>query len=207
MELQWRHFINLHKMLTPFVVLAFMWYYDAYTFAAHLYLAMHGCYSYCWLLKDQWFGDRNFCRPISLVDSVIKFTIMSVAYWCAPLVICRSQHVPSNLAVLVSVSSFGFGMFFHYGSDCQKHYTLRIQKGLITDGFFSTTRNPNYFGEILTYIGFFGISGSPIPFALFGMICIFVFYPNWQRKDESMMRHEGYKEYKSRSSFLIPFIF
>lgn len=207
MELQWRHFINLHKILTPFVILTFMWYYNTYTFAAHLYLAMHSSYSYCWLLKDLWFRDRNFSQSISLVDSVIKFTIMSTAYWCAPFVICRSQHVPSNLAVLLSVSSFGFGMLFHYGSDCQKHFTLRIQKGLITDGFFSTTRNPNYFGEILTYIGFLGISGNPIPFAMVGMMVLFLFYPNMKRKDESMMRYEGYKEYKSRSSFLIPFIF
>ena len=206
MELQWRHFINLHKFLSPFVVLALMRYYEAYTFAAHLYLAMHGSYAFCWLLKDLWFPDRNFAQSISFQESLVKFSIMAVAYWSSPLLICRYHHVPSSWAVTSSASIFTFGMMFVYGSDCQKHFTLKLQKGLITDGFFTNTRNPNYLGEISVYLGLCGLSGSPIPFAFLGMVIMFVFYPNMQRKDQSMMRHEGYKEYKSRTSFLIPFI-
>lgn len=207
MELQWRHFINLHKFLTPFIVSVLIWYYNAYTFAAHLYLAMHSSYAYCWLLKDLWFPDRNFAQSISLKDSVIKFCVMAIAYWSSPFFICKYRNIPSSLVIILSVSSFTFGMMFHYGSDCQKYFTLRIRQGLITDGFFSTTRNPNYLGEILIYLGFSGLSGSLIPFVCLGMICTFVFCPYMQRKDESMMRHEGYKEYKTRSSVLIPFIF
>lgn len=207
MELQWRHFINLHKFLTPLIASALIWYYNNYTFAAHLYLAMHGSYAICWLLKDIWFPDRNFTKSITLKDSVIKFAMMSIAYWSSPFLLCRYQNIPSSSAIILSVSSFTFGMMFHYGSDCQKHFTLKIQRGLITDGFFSTTRNPNYLGEILIYLGLSGLSGSGLPFLFLGIIYMFVFYPNMQRKDESMMRHDGYKEYKSRSSFLIPFIF
>lgn len=36
-------------------------------------------------------------------------------------------------------------------SDAQKYYTLKYKKGLISDGMFYATRNPNYLGEIMLY--------------------------------------------------------
>jgi Protein of unknown function (DUF1295) len=39
-------------------------------------------------------------------------------------------------------------------SDAQKFYILRERKGLIEDGLFTRTRNPNYLGEILIYVSF-----------------------------------------------------
>ena len=206
MELQWRHFINLHKFLTPFVVLALIWHHEAFTSNAFLYLGMHGSYAFCWLLKDRWFADRNFAQPISFKSSLIRFMLMGFSYWTSPVLICKYHQVPSNWAITTSVSLFTFGMLYHYGSDCQKHFTLKLKRGLITEGFFSTTRNPNYLGEILIYLGLAGLAGSLVPFALLGMVFFFVFYPNMQRKDQSMTRHEGYEKYKARTNLLIPFI-
>jgi len=39
-------------------------------------------------------------------------------------------------------------------SDSQKHYTLKYKKGLINDGLFKYTRNPNYLGEMALYTSF-----------------------------------------------------
>ena len=204
MELKWRHFINLHKAMTPFVVLSLIWWFKTETFGAYLYIAMHSTYAMCWLMKELWYPDRSWMQPISFVWCVLGFFGMMIAYWASPFLICRANHEPSNLAVLVSVSSFGFGLFFTYGSDCQKHFTLKLKKGLITDGFFTWTRNPNYLGEIMIYSGFAGVSGSIYPFLFLAGVIAFLFYPNMLRKDQSMSRHEEFKAYKERTGLLIP---
>ena len=44
-----------------------------------------------------------------------------------------------------------------------RHFTLRMQPGLIEDGLFARTRNPNYFGELLIYSGFaLSAANSPL---------------------------------------------
>jgi Protein of unknown function (DUF1295) len=49
-------------------------------------------------------------------------------------------------------------MFLHFVGDAQKYYTLRFWSGLIEDGLFARTRNPNYLGETLIYISFATVS-------------------------------------------------
>ena len=39
-------------------------------------------------------------------------------------------------------------------SDAQKFFVLQVRKGVIEDGPFARTRNPNYLGELLIYSGF-----------------------------------------------------
>lgn len=39
-------------------------------------------------------------------------------------------------------------------SDCQKYFQLKYKKGLINNGMFKYTRNPNYLGEALLYLSF-----------------------------------------------------
>lgn len=54
-----------------------------------------------------------------------------------------------------------FGMFFVMCSDCQKYFTIQTIRAsdpnreiLITEGMFKSTRNPNYFGEIMALSSF-----------------------------------------------------
>jgi steroid 5-alpha reductase family enzyme len=49
---------------------------------------------------------------------------------------------------------FTSGVFLHYVGDAQKYYTLKLKQGLIEEGLFRRTRNPNYLGEILIHISF-----------------------------------------------------
>ena len=37
------------------------------------------------------------------------------------------------------------------GSDAQKHFTLKVRIGLITDGFFTRIRHPNYLSEMMIF--------------------------------------------------------
>jgi protein-S-isoprenylcysteine O-methyltransferase Ste14 len=79
--------------------------------------------------------------------------------------------------------------------------------GLITEGFFSRCRNPNYLGEILIYLGFAIISQSWIPFAILGAFIAGVFVPNMLKKDRSLSRYPEFAEYKQNSGLLIPKLF
>lgn len=53
------------------------------------------------------------------------------------------------------------------GSDYHKNTILLKRKGLISDGLFKYTRNPNYLGEILIYTSFVLCSGHILGFLIF----------------------------------------
>lgn len=61
---------------------------------------------------------------------------------------------PSGERMAVAIIMYVFGIVIMMGADGQKTFTLAIKKGLITTGFNSITRNPNYLGEIMLYASF-----------------------------------------------------
>merc|ERR1719411_577921 len=63
---------------------------------------------------------------------------------------------PDILFMGLGMWLYSVGIFLMFGSDCQKHYTLLYRKprSLITDGFFTYTRNPNYLGEVFIYTAY-----------------------------------------------------
>jgi Protein of unknown function (DUF1295) len=90
------------------------------------------------------------------------------------------------------------------GGDAQKYYTLRLRPGLIDDGLFARTRNPNYLGEILIYTAFAGLSWHWLPFVVLGAWVFGFFLRNMLAKDKSLARHPGFAAYKARSGLLLP---
>jgi hypothetical protein len=46
------------------------------------------------------------------------------------------------------------GSVFMIAADAQKYYTLRVKRGLITDGMHRYVRHPNYLGEMMIYGSF-----------------------------------------------------
>jgi steroid 5-alpha reductase family enzyme len=92
---------------------------------------------------------------------------------------------PPNALVATALASYCFGFFFLHTSDAQKYFTLRLRPGLITDGFFSRTRNPNYFGELLIYTGFALMASGAnwhlwlVPWIINLLVWFVLFVPNW----------------------------
>jgi hypothetical protein len=66
---------------------------------------------------------------------------------------------------------------------------VKYRKGLITEGFFSRCRNPNYLGEILIYLGFALLAQHWLPFLVLGGFITGVFIPNMLKKDRSLSRY------------------
>lgn len=201
-----KHPINLHKFLTFALVISLMLVYQNFTLAPWVYLALHGTYGIMWLIKDRLYPDRRWEEKTSVASGIATFMLLSL-YWIAPFLLISNRVQPSAPLIAAAIATNIFGVFLHYGSDAQKYFTLKYQKGLVTEGFFSRSRNPNYLGEILIYLGFAMLAQHWLPFAILGLFAALVFVPNMRKKDESLSRYPEFAAYKERSGLLLPKLF
>ncbi len=119
------------------------------------------------------------------------------AYWfIAWIQISHGIPNPTNARVVTAVFAYVFGVTLMIVSDCQKYYTLKYKKGLITEGMFKYNRNPNYTGEMLLYGSFAILSGSLFAYGILFSVWIVAFYGFMVNKDISFSKKEGWNEYK-----------
>lgn len=201
-----KHSINLHKGTTFFVVLALMAVYQNFTLGAWVYLALHGCYGFMWLLKDRIYPDRQWEQEISPIQGAIVFLLL-LLYWVAPWLLISRETIPTIPLFAVAIALNLFGVFLHFGSDAQKYFTLKYRSGLITEGFFARCRNPNYLGEVLIYLSFALLAQHWLPFLILAGFVVGLFLPNMRRKDESLSRYPEFATYKANSGLLFPKLF
>ena len=201
--MQLRHVINLHKGLTPLVIVALMVGYGNATLGPWVYLALHGTYGLLWLVKDTLFPDRQWQQPVTWPVALFGFTALAL-YWIAPFQLVKSGLVPPAPLVALAIACNIFGVFLHFASDAQKHFTLAQRKGLITDGFFGRSRNPNYLGELLIYLSLAILAMHLVPYLVLAGFGLAVFLPNMRRKDISLSRYPEFEDYRRRTGLLLP---
>jgi len=198
--------INLHKFSTFIVVLSLMFLYNNFAIAAFIYLALHATYGIMWLIKDNIYPDKQWEQNISTITGIAIFILLG-SYWIAPYILISRNVQASSALLSIAISVNLLGVFLHYGSDAQKYFTLQQKKGLITEGFFSRSRNPNYLGEILIYLSFALMAQHWLPFLVLGIFSILIFVPNMLKKDQSLARYPEFAAYKKRSGLLLPKLF
>jgi hypothetical protein len=201
-----KHFIDSHKGATFLAVLAMMAAYDQWENpTAWVYLALHGSYGLLWVLKSHYFGDRRWEQRTGLGYGLVIWAGLSL-YWIAPwLITSRGTQVPP-WALGLSVALYAFGVFMHFAADMQKHTTLKHGPGLIQDGLFALSRNPNYFGELLIYTGFGLLAWHWLPLAVIGLFIAVIWLPNMRRKDRSLARYPEFEAYRRRTKLFVPFL-
>jgi protein-S-isoprenylcysteine O-methyltransferase Ste14 len=203
-----RHFIDSHKAATaPIVFLMLAGFGQWENPTAWVYLALHGTYGFLWLLKSRVFPDKQWEAEATLGNGLYIWGALSL-YFVAPwLLMARGvQAPPWYLAACVSM--YGFGVFFHFGADMQKHTSLRLRPGqLVDDGLLARCRNVNYFGELLIYLGFGLLAMHPLPIAILLLVVLVGWLPNMRAKDRSLSRYAGFDDYRRRSRLLIPFLY
>ena len=204
--MQLRHVINLHKGSTALVIGALMLAYANGSLGAWVYLALHGTYGMLWLLKERIFPDRQWQQPIAWLPAVGGFLVLAL-YWLAPFLLISSGAVPPLPLVALAIALNLLGVFLHFGSDAQKHFVLKLQPGLIDDGFFARCRNTNYLGELLIYLSFALLAMHWLPYAVLASFAFGVFLPNMRKKDASLSRYPGFAAYRERSGLLRPRLF
>lgn len=151
-----RYIINVFKGLTALWVVFLMYYFQNYSTGMIVYLFLHGTYGFAWVWKDLCFPDASF-KVKGTFGSLILLSIFLGLYWCIPLPLASGNGVsnPSIIRILLVIIMYLTGLYLMLGSDHQKNLTLTRRKGkiiiiqfigLISDGFFKNTRNPNYLG-------------------------------------------------------------
>ena len=203
-----KYFIDSHKGLTFLFVLALMaWFGQWQNPTAWVYLALHGTYGWLWVLKSRIFPDKQWETDRGLGYGLVIWGALSL-YWIAPfLIISRGTQAPAWLLGLC-VSLYTLGIFLHYTADMQKFIELKYNPGhLITDGLLRRTRNLNYFGELLIYLGFGLLALHWLPILIVFLFVAVVWAPNMLKKERSLARYPEFLDYKRESKLFIPFLF
>jgi len=201
-----KHFIDSHKGATALVCFALMHHFDQWDNpTAWVYTALHGTYGVLWVMKSTLFGDKTWEMRTPLWYGLVIWAALTL-YWTAPYIICsRSLQMPMPWLGLC-IMTYIIGVFFHFASDMQKHTLLSVRPGLITTGLWSRLRNPNYFGELLIYLGFVAIPLHWLPLTALGAMIGAFWIPRMNKKDASLSRYPEWPAYKARSKRFIPFV-
>ena len=204
--------INFQKTGTFFYILLLMNYYQNYSVAACVYLALHGMYGFCWMLKHFAFPDQSWEKKVTIGGGLMAFVLVLGLYWVFPYLLISGILGPdqkmASLAVLTAaISLHTLGVVIMMTADCQKYFTLKHHQGLIREGLFKYIRHPNYLGEIMLYASYAMIVQHWIPWAILAWVWIGVFLVNILQKEASISRYPEWADYKKQSGMLIPKLF
>ena len=204
--------INFQKTGTFFYILFLMYYYQNFSLAANVYLALHGMYGFCWMLKHFAFPDRRWEKKVTLGGGLMAFMLVLGLYWVFPFLLISGilgpdQKIASLAVLTAAISLHTLGVVIMMTADCQKYFTLKYHRGLIREGLFKYIRHPNYLGEVMLYASYALIVQHWIPWAILAWVWIGVFLVNILQKEVSMARYPEWADYKKRSGMLIPKLF
>ncbi len=197
--------INTHKALTLLAVIALMLFYKNFSTAAFVYLALHGSYGLCWVFKHFAFPDFKWETKVTFGGAVFTFLILAT-YWIAPfLLISRPEaSVVPNWFLAFCIALHTLGIVIMISADCQKHFSLKYHKALITDGIFRYSRHPNYLGEMMVYTSYALLAQHWLPWMVLAYWWLSVFLVNMIMAESSLSRYPDWKNYKKKTWFLIP---
>lgn len=203
----YRGVINFQKGGTLVVCIALMRYFNNYSITATTYTALHGGYGLCWFLKDCIFPDPKWEPKITIGSAIAVFTAVLGPYWVIAYNAIGRGAARSTTALCGATITFMLGLCVMMGADGQKFFVTKLKRGLITDGFFSLVRHPNYLGEMMIYGSFAYVSCHPSSWVIVTTIWTGLFLPFMLRKEARMSRYPEWTAYKARTGFLLPRLF
>lgn len=191
-----------------FVGLLMLWYGNSSP-AAWVYLALHGTYGLCWILKDVTFPDPNWQVRVTFGGAAMSIVGGLGLYWLIAWLLISgvSQPVyplPDHAWFALCIALHTLGIAIMLSADAQKFYTLKVQRGLITTGMFRYVRHPNYLGEMMIYGSYALLVWHWLPVVILAWIWIGIFAVNMVLKEASMSRYPEWAAYKRRTGWLLP---
>jgi len=201
--------INFQKGGTFFFLGFLIWWYDNHSAAAWIYLALHGGYGLVWLIKDLAFPDPGWQKRITILGGINAFLGVLGWYWVFGWLLISgvsdpTYPLPEPAWFALCITLCLVGSVIMIAADAQKFYTLRVRRGLITDGLHRWIRHPNYLGEMMIYGAFALMVWHWLPFVVLAVVWVGVFAVNMIHKEASMSRYPEWAAYKKRSWWLIP---
>jgi protein-S-isoprenylcysteine O-methyltransferase Ste14 len=203
--------INFQKLGTFAVLGVFIAWYHNTSDAAWIYLAMQGASCLVWIIKDLAFPDPNFHKRITVGAGIASFLSVLGWYWVFGwLLISRvaqpAYPLPDYAWFGLCISLCILGCVIMTAADAQKYFTLRVKRGLITNGMYRFIRHPNYLGEMMTYGSFTLMVWHWLPVVVLAWIWGGQFAVNMTLKEASMSRYHEWADYKKRSWWLLPLV-
>lgn len=203
--------INFQKAGTfVFFALLLAWYGNTST-AVWVYVAMQGAYGVAWILKDLAFPDPSWQQRVTIGGGINAFLTVLGPYWLFGwlLISGTSQPqypLPEYAWLCLCVSLCIVGCTIMIASDAQKFYTLRLRRGLITDGMHRWVRHPNYLGEMMIYASFALMVWHWVPVLVLAWVWLGLFAVNMAVKEASLSRYPEWAEYRARTWWVVPFV-
>jgi protein-S-isoprenylcysteine O-methyltransferase Ste14 len=204
--------INFQKAGTFLFLGALMIGYQNTEPAAWIYLALHGGYGLVWLLKDLAFPDPNWQKRITLGGGLMAFAGVLGPYWIFGWLLISGTSQPDYplpdpawFALCITLCLLGCALMI--AADAQKYFTLRLRRGLISDGVHRYIRHPNYLGEMMIYASFALLVWHWFPWLVLAWVWLGLFAVNMVLKEVSLSRHPGWAAYRRRSWWLLPGLF
>jgi protein-S-isoprenylcysteine O-methyltransferase Ste14 len=208
------------RRLTDHVVVDFLggprpwklaWVINYTSSAVWVYTAMQRSYGLVWTLKDMAFPDPNWQRRVTIGGGINAFLGVLGWYWVFGWLLVSGVSQPDYplpdfawFCLCVSLCITGSAIMI--AADAQKYFTLRVQRGLITNGMHRYVRHPNYLGEIMIYGSFAMMVWHWLPVVVLAWVWLGLFAINMIMKEASMSRYPEWAAYKKRTWWLLPFV-
>ena len=200
------HLVNFQKGTSLIFFSTLCLYLEAFEPIHIVYVALHGGYGIIWILKFLVFRDKSFDRMIPLTTA-FNVALILFFYWMIG-VMCLTKKFENNRftteRIFWAILANLVGTVIMIGSDVQKGTQLEFKKGLISTGFFSRTRNPNYLGEMLLYGAFAILSADWRSWGILGFVWCTLFLQNMALKELSFMQKKGWIEYREQTLMILP---
>lgn len=200
--------INTAKVLTIVCLVAFAFVFGIHDLRQVVYLCLH--ISYClWWLLEQWFYPQRrqlFNDPVGVIAFI--FTLLYVGvFYALPGYLAFTNPLPLSITeAAIALPLYTFGTLINATADVQKLTAKQYSAGLVSDGIWRFSRNINYFGDLLRYLSFSVVAGSPWAYLLPGSILL-LYLQRISQKEQSMSgKYPDYPNYQQSSTRLIPFI-
>lgn len=154
--------------------------------------------------SDKWLVLLLFLVGFTLTVGVV---VLLAAYWYLPYITIKNlaeRQANEGERCFWACFSTTVGICLMIGADTQKYIQLKYKKGLVKDGFFALTRNPNYLGEIMIYGGFGIVARDTVSWIILLSVWTLLFGTGILRKELSYIRKDGWQEYQNQSLILLP---
>ena len=135
------------------------------------------------------------------------------------VVLWEKQHPVVTIGSAIGIGVFGFGLVFEAVADWQKYqFSLKKRnKGLwVSAGLWKLSRHPNYFGEIVVWLGLFIVAFDQLSTLQVGIAAMSPLYiatlllfvsgmPILEKSADKKWGHDKkYQQYKKQTPLLLP---
>lgn len=201
--------INIAKVLTIVLLVAYAFIFGIHDFRQVLYLCLHISYCLWWLLEQWLFPLRRqqiFAEPID-IKGLIGILLFVGAFYTLPGYFAFTNPSPlSYITASIALVFYIFGSLINTAADVQKLTAKQYGAGLVSDQVWRLSRNINYFGDLLRYSSFAVLAGSLWAYLVPGMTAL-IYFQLIRKKETSMAeKYPDFAQYQQTSTRLIPFI-